>query len=53
MSVRGFVGSLISRYLAAYQRGYISTVWDPFFGEGTGRVLTSTLAHDGCLRRWP
>ncbi|MDW3215789.1 MAG: vitamin K epoxide reductase family protein [Ilumatobacteraceae bacterium] len=46
----GFVGLLVSRYLAAYQLGYIDTVWDPFFGfgGGTGRVLDSDMSHT-----WP
>lgn len=44
----GFIGWLISRYLAAYQLGYIDTVWEPFFGEGTRRVLTSEMS-----RMWP
>lgn len=35
-----------SRYLAAYQLGYIHTMWDPFFGDGTIRVITSQISHD-------
>ncbi|MDE3056308.1 MAG: vitamin K epoxide reductase family protein, partial [Verrucomicrobiota bacterium] len=34
-----------SRYLAAYQLGYIDTVWDPFFIPGAKGVLTSSVAH--------
>ena len=36
----------ISRYLAAYQLGYINHAWDPFFsgGEGTRRVLDSEIS---------
>ena len=45
MIVLGFVGWLISRYLAAFQLGYISSVWDPLFGEGTRRVLTSEVSR--------
>ena len=45
MIVLGFVGWLISRYLAAFQLGYIQTVWDPFFGDGTRRVLTSEVSR--------
>ncbi|MEX2272603.1 MAG: vitamin K epoxide reductase family protein [Vicinamibacterales bacterium] len=41
----GFIGWLISRYLAAFQLGYIDTVWEPFFGEGTRRVLTSEMSQ--------
>ncbi len=39
-----FVGWLTSRYLAAYQLGYIDTIWDPFFGDGTVNVLTSAVS---------
>lgn len=46
----GFVGLVVSRYLAAYQLGYIASVWDPFFGfdGGTKRVLDSDMSH-----MWP
>lgn len=44
MIALAFVGMLCSRYLAAYQLGYIKTVWDPFFGGGTARVLTSEVS---------
>ncbi len=39
-----FVGFLASRYMAAYQLGYITSVYDPFFGDGTMRVLTSDVS---------
>lgn len=35
---------MISRYLAAYQLGYLETVWDPFFDPGTKGVLESTVS---------
>lgn len=41
----GFLGWFISRYLSAYQLGYIDHVWDPFFGEGTFKVITSDLSR--------
>jgi hypothetical protein len=46
----GFVGLLVSRYLAAFQLGYIDSVWDPFFGfaGGTEPVLNSEMSHT-----WP
>lgn len=31
----------LSHYLAIYQLGYISVVWDPIFGDSTMKVLTS------------
>ena len=39
-----FICWMISRYLAAYQLGYIDTVWDPFFTPGTKGVLTSDVS---------
>ena len=38
------IGWFISRYLAAYQLGYIDHIWDPFFGDGTLRVITSDVS---------
>jgi hypothetical protein len=43
-----FVGFFLSRYLAAYQLGHIAYPWDPFFGDGTRRVLESEVS-----RAWP
>lgn len=45
MIVVAFVAWLISRHLAAYQLGYITTIWEPFFGDGTVRVLTSDVSR--------
>jgi nucleoside-diphosphate-sugar epimerase/uncharacterized membrane protein len=42
------VGLLISRYLAAYQLGHIPAAWDPFFGAGTERIITSEVSE-----AWP
>lgn len=39
-----FICWMISRYLAAYQLGYIETVWDPFFPDGTKKVLESSVS---------
>ncbi len=38
------VGLLASRYMAAYQLGHISSIYDPFFDDGTRRVLTSDVS---------
>lgn len=43
-----FVGLVISRYLAAYQLGHIDAAWDPFFGDGTERIITSDVS-----KAWP
>lgn len=50
MIATGFAGWLVSRYLAMFQLGYITYVWDPFFGfaEGTKSVLNSKMSH-----MWP
>lgn len=43
-----FVAFLAARYMAADQLGYIHAVFDPFFANGTERVLTSKVSH-----AWP
>ena len=40
-----FIGWLASRYLGAFQLGYIDNAWDPFFGEDTMNVLNSDMSH--------
>ncbi len=37
-------GFLASRYMAAYQLGYIDAVWDPVFGSGTRQILDSQVS---------
>ncbi len=44
----GFIGFLGAHYMAAYQLGHISAAWDPFFDDGTRRVLESEVS-----RAWP
>lgn len=34
----------LSSYLALFELGYISTAWDPVFGDGTYKVLTSSIS---------
>jgi hypothetical protein len=43
--VLAVAGWFISRYLAAYQLGYIGWAWDPISGDGTVRVLTSDVSE--------
>lgn len=45
MIVTGFFGWIVSRYLAAFQLGYIDTIWDPFFGNQSVQVLNSAMSH--------
>lgn len=40
-----FLAWMSSRYMAAYQLGYIDTVWDPIFPEGTLSVISSNLSR--------
>ena len=48
MIALAFAGWLVSRYLAAFQLGYTDRAWDPFFGDGSRRVLLSDMSH-----MWP
>jgi hypothetical protein len=34
-----------SRYMAAFQLGYIDHIWDPFFTDGTLHVITSKISR--------
>ena len=43
-----FIGFYISRYLTAFQLEHIGLAWDPFFGDGTERVITSSVS-----KAWP
>jgi nucleoside-diphosphate-sugar epimerase len=43
-----FIGLYVSRYLAAYQLGHIGNAWDPYFGDGTERIITSYVS-----KAWP
>jgi uncharacterized membrane protein len=38
--------AFIALYLGLYQWRVITTVWDPVFGDGTSKVLDSTLSHE-------
>ncbi len=53
--VLAIIGLYVSRYLAAYQLGYIPSVWDPFFAgspidpqNGTEEIITSWVSQ-----AWP
>ncbi len=34
----------MSRYMAAFQLDHITSIWDPIFGDGTVKVLTSSVS---------
>jgi len=40
-----WLGFFIARYMGAFQMEMISTVWDPFFGDGTRNVLNSKVSE--------
>src|SRR5574338_1544499 len=39
------VGFAIAAYLAAFQLGFGSAGWEPFFGDGSRRILTSGVSR--------
>lgn len=39
------IGWFVARYLDSYQLGFIDSVWDPFFGDGTKLVITSKISQ--------
>ncbi|MDQ3921991.1 MAG: vitamin K epoxide reductase family protein [Actinomycetota bacterium] len=45
LAARAFAGLCIATYLALYQVGVFSNVWDPFFGNGSREVLTSAFSR--------
>jgi hypothetical protein len=45
MIALGFFGWIVSRYLGAFQLGYIDYAWDPFFGNSSMEVLNSNMSH--------
>lgn len=44
------IATVIASYMGLYQWGLITSVWDPFFGDGTETVLRSKAA--GTMDRW-
>jgi hypothetical protein len=43
--VLALVATAVALYLAAYQFRIVDAAWDPFFGEGTERILDSPVSH--------
>jgi uncharacterized membrane protein len=43
--VLALVGCGVASVLALYQLGVLDNVWEPFFGDGSHRVLTSPLSQ--------
>ncbi len=42
--IYALVGFLISLYLGLYQLGTFESVWEPFFGDGSRKVLHSSIS---------
>jgi uncharacterized membrane protein len=40
-----FLGLLIAGYLSLYQLKIVGTIWDPFFGEGSKKILTGGISQ--------
>ncbi|GAA0360038.1 hypothetical protein GCM10009530_06680 [Microbispora corallina] len=45
IAVLALFGCAVSTYLALFQYGVLSSVWDPFFGDGSRAVLTSAVSR--------
>lgn len=45
VSLVALPGVVLSAYMGLFQLGLLPTVWDPIFGDGTRRVLTSDVSH--------
>jgi uncharacterized membrane protein len=43
--VLSLIGVAIAGYLALYQIGVLDSVWEPFFGDGSRRILTSWVSE--------
>jgi uncharacterized membrane protein len=39
------LGAAVAGYLAAFQLGAVPSVWEPFFGDGSRRILTSGVSR--------
>lgn len=43
--VLAVIGFLVATYLSLYQFRILSTVWEPFFGNGSIKILNSPVSH--------
>lgn len=46
------VGAAAATWLALYQQGVVATVWEPFFGEGTRRIVIES-EFSRMFEGWP
>jgi hypothetical protein len=45
LAIVALVGAGIAGYLAAFQYGWVRYPWDPFFGDGSRTILTSSVSR--------
>lgn len=45
LAILAAIGCLVALYLTLYQTGVFDTVWEPFFGDGSVKILNSSLAR--------
>ena len=50
VSLVAIPGVVLAAYMGLFQVGLLPDVWDPVFGDGTRRVLTSDVSH--AMSRW-
>lgn len=43
--ILAIIGFFIACYLAMYQLDFVKDVWDPFFGKGSEKILTSKVSN--------
>lgn len=43
--VLAVIGFLIATYLSIYQLKWIETIWEPFFGNGSQKILNSSVSR--------
>ena len=43
--ILALAGVAVSTYLGLYQLDVLSSVWEPFFGDGSKTILTSSISH--------
>lgn len=43
--ILAIIGVVIAGYLSLYQFELISSVWEPFFGDGSVTILSSSVSH--------
>jgi hypothetical protein len=44
IAVLALVGFVVAGWLALFQTGVVPWVWEPFFGDGSRRILTSRIS---------